>query len=118
MAFITHKYGAFKDTQMAFSKRKLRKSIFFLLLCVDPKTKDEYKDIDINQTIDNVLHRINGLNKVLFYPQEIVTIVSLLQEAKDEFNKPEFDFMLYRKLILDAGAEVLKIRERDIYAEL
>ena len=29
------------------------------------------------------------------------------------FNSPEFNFSIYRKLILDAGAEVDKIREEE-----
>lgn len=113
MGFILHKYGYFKSTQMSDAKRQLRKSIFFLLICVDSNTKDEYKNIDIDETFNNVMTKINGLNKVLLYPKEVVTIVSLLEEAYSEYKKSDFDFKRYRKLILDAGAEVLKIKECD-----
>ena len=42
---------------------------------------------------------------------ELVTVLSLLQAAMTEYNNPEFDFQTYRKLILDAGAEVEKLKE-------
>jgi len=38
--------------------------------------------------------------------------MSLLESALQEYEKgEEFDFSLYRKLVLDAGSEVMKIRE-------
>lgn len=110
---IRNRYGRFSSEQIAETKKSLRKSIYFLLLCVDPKTKYEYEDIDVNKTFDNVLFKISGLNNLLFYPPEIVTIMSLLSRANMEYNSSEMDFTVYRKLILDAGAEVLKIRESD-----
>lgn len=91
----------------------LRKDIFFLLLCVDSKTKQEYKFIDVNKTFENLLYKIGGLNTLLFCQPEIVTVLSLLQEAYTEYLNPEFNFRVYRKLILDAGAAVLNIKEVD-----
>ena len=44
---------------------------------------------------------------------EIVTTMSLLQAAKKEFNKDRFNFRIYRKLILDAGSEIEKLKEGD-----
>ena len=56
---------------------------------------------------------MGGLNELLFKPVEIVTTMSLLQAVMMEFNNPEFDFGTYRKLILDAGAEIKKLRKED-----
>ena len=39
--------------------------------------------------------------------------MSLLKAAQSVYNEPTFDFREYRKLILDAGAEVLKIKDGD-----
>ena len=56
---------------------------------------------------------MGGMNELLLCQPELVTTMSLLQAALIEFNNPEFDFGKYRKLILDAGAEINKLREED-----
>ena len=37
----------------------------------------------------------------------------LLQEAKLQYNRTDYNFSVCRKLILDAGSEVLKLKEGD-----
>lgn len=108
---MKHLYGAFTQNQIAQTKKSLRGSIFFLLLCVDRKTSSEYKDVDVNKCFSGLLLRIGGLNQLLMCPPELVTVMSLLQAALMEYNNPEFNFHTYRKLILDAGAEVEKLKE-------
>ena len=110
---MKHLYGEFSKNQILQTKKSLRGTIFFLLLCVDPKTSWEYTDVDVNKCFMSLLYKMGGLNKLLFEPVEIVTVMSLLQAAFDELNKAEFDFGIYRKLILDAGAEIEKLREED-----
>lgn len=106
-----HKYGEFEDSQIEATKKYIRKQIYFLLLCVDPNTKDEYLNVNVESAFNNILVKVSGLNDILFYPSELVLIISLLQSALNEYMSPNFDFMKYRKLILDAGNEVLKIQE-------
>jgi hypothetical protein len=108
---VKHKYGAFKSRQIRESKETMRKQIFFLLLLADPATKGEYPDVDIKRAFDNLMYKINGFNSLLCYPSEIVEVLSILEEAREELNKPELDFEKYRKLVLDAGASVTKIKE-------
>ena len=108
---MKYEYGEFTEDQIALTKVKLRKQIFFLLLIVDPNTKAEYENTNPVEAIENVQWIIGGFNKLLGYPQEIVTIASLLSSALIEYTNPEFEFKVYRKLILDAGNEVLKIKE-------
>lgn len=110
---MKHLYGEFTSNQIAQTKKSLRGSIFFLLLCVDPKTSFEYENVDVNKCFNGLLLRLSGLNELLFNQPEIVTTMSLLQAALMEFNKIDFDFYIYRKLILDAGAEIDKLREED-----
>lgn len=107
------KYGKFTKEQIHSTKNILRRDIFFLLLCVDPETKQEYKTIDVDKTFENLMYKIGGLNSLLSYPPEIVTVMSLLQEAYIEYHNPDFRFRVYRKLILDAGSAVLNIKEDD-----
>lgn len=101
----------FSENQIAKYKEKMRKQIFFLLLIVDPKTKDNYKDANVEEAYDNVLRTFGGFNELMNCPMEMVTILSMLTAARQELHKSDFKFSVYRKLVLDAGCEVLKIKE-------
>lgn len=104
-------YGTFSSEQIAAFKKSLRSSIFFVLLCVDPATANDHKEINVDKLFDNLLRKLNSYNKLLMNQEEVVEIMTLLQSARDEYNNERFDFSVCRKLILDAGAEVLKIKE-------
>lgn len=109
---MKHLYGEFSVNQMIETKESLRKSIFFLLLIVDPKTCSKYETISVDNTFLNLLYKLSGLNSILGEPPEIVMVLSLLQQAWTEYQKKDdFNFQVYRKLVLDAGNEVLKIKE-------
>lgn len=109
-----HKYGEFADMQISEIKEILRKRIFFLLLVAeDLEAKTKFPEVDLEQANTTLLWRISGLNQLLGEPVELVTVLSLLEEAKNTI-KPDFDFAKYRKLILDAGAEVGKIKSAKI----
>ena len=102
-------YGHFEDEQMENYKVKLHKELFWLLIYKDPKTRDEYLNVDFNKYFDGLMRRIDGLNALLFYPTEIVAIMSLLEAALIESKKVDFDYQSYRKLVLDAHSLVDKI---------
>ena len=106
---MKHLYGYFTDKQMDDYKVKLHKELFWLLIYQDPETKDEYPNVDFNKYFDGLMKRMNGLNKLLSYPTEIVAIMSLLEAALIETEKVEFDYQIYRKLVLDAHSLVDKI---------
>ena len=108
---MEHLYGEFTQDQIAQIKKSLRGSIFFLLLCVDNKTSHEYKDVDVNKSFQGLLLKLGGMNQLLMNQPELVTVMSLLQAAMSEYNSLEFNFKTYRKLILDAGSEVDKLKE-------
>ena len=110
---MKHKYGNFTETQMVSTKKSIRKQIFFLLLCADPETKDNYAHVDVDEAFKGLLYRLDGLNSVLGEPQELVDTISLLEEALIKYNEPEFNFRLYRRLILNAGSIIDTIREVD-----
>ena len=108
---MQHLYGEFTQNQITQTKKSLRGSIFFLLLCVDNKTSHEYNEVDVNKCFKGLLLKLGGLNELLMNQPELVMVMSLLQAAMNEYNNPEFEFKTYRKLILDAGAEVEKLKE-------
>ena len=107
----TYKYGEYSSQQISETKNIIRKRIFFLLLVAeDLETHIKFPNIDLKEAHSSLMWQISGFNKLLGEPQEIVTIMSLLEEAKDLIND-DFDFIKYRKLILDAGAKVADIPE-------
>lgn len=110
---MTTKYGKYSSEQISSTKSHIRKSIFFLLLYVDPQTKDEYPDIDVVNAFHNLQYKLNGLNSILLEPPELVETMSLLESALMEYQSENFDFHKYRKLILDAGSEIMKVKEGD-----
>jgi hypothetical protein len=108
---MKHLYGEFTQNQIAETKKSLRGSIFFLLLCVDKRTSHEYEEVDVNKSFKGLLLKLGGLNQLLMNQPELVTVMSLLQAAMSEYNSSEFNYKTYRKLILDAGSEVDKLKE-------
>lgn len=110
---MKHLYGEFTDNQIFETKKYLRSSIYFLLLCVDPNTCEEHTNVDVNEIFENLLTKLGGFNHLLYYHKNVVDVMSLLKAAQDVYNQPDLDFRKYRKLILDAGAEVLKIKDGD-----
>ena len=110
---MRHKYGNFTKEQMLSAKNLIRKQIFFLLLCADPKTKDSYSHIDIKEAFTGLMHKLDGLNSILGEPRELVDAISLLEKALMKYNDPVFDFKTYRRLILSAGSSIEDIKEVD-----
>lgn len=108
---MKHKYGEFSENQMHEAKEFIRKRVYFLLLLVDPETKDNYKQVDVLEAFDGVLTDVAGLNDLLGCPIELVTILSKLNAAKLEYQSENFRWKKYRKLILDSGNEVVKLKE-------
>ncbi len=106
---VAHKYGEFADMQFSEAKSYIRKRIFFLMLVAeDLETREKYPDIDLDTAHESVMRKLSGLNELLGEPRELVVVLSLLEEAR-KIIKDKFDFKTYRKLILEAGAEVEKI---------
>nr|DAE28862.1 MAG TPA: hypothetical protein [virus sp. ctmTa7] len=108
---MRHLYGYFSKKQIKSTKEYLRKRIFFLLVCVDPNTSEGLEYVDVNACFKGLLYKIGGLNKLLRRPPELVTALSLLQSAQMEYNSQHFEFENYKMLILEAGAEIGKIKE-------
>ena len=110
MGEYKYTYGSFTSNQIAETKVKMRKQIFFLLLIVDPSKAEEY-DVDVREVFNNVLTTFGGLNALLGYPTELVEVMALLYAAYLEYQKTCLNWPHYRKLILDAGNSVQKIKE-------
>ena len=102
------KYGTITQEQFEEHKKQLHAMIHWLLVY---KEKD-YADLD--NYFSSVLFRINGLNSVLNYPPNMLTLMATLESARLENQNPNFDHKKYRKAILDAHAIVDQIGEYEI----
>ena len=103
---ISHKYGEFSAEQVESVKQFLRKRIFFLLIVAEDPAS--FRNVDLAKAHINVMWRISGLNSLLGEPREVVNVLSLLEEAYNTLITDPFNFQKYRKLILDAGSEIMK----------
>lgn len=110
---VSSKYGSYSSTQISTVKKSLQKSIFYLLLYVDPQTRDQYPGINVDEAFQSLQYRLNGLNSILLEPPELVETMVYLEAAQQVFGGKPFDFKAYRKLVLDAGAEIMKVKEVD-----
>ena len=113
---MRHKYGNFNQNQISEIKQEMRKRIFYFILIADPETCEQYKNVDVEAAFSSELLWLGGLNDILFCPPELVRIIGLLEAALHEYQSPSwgnipFRQSMYRKLVLDAGSEVLKIKE-------
>ena len=108
---IKHKYGEFADNQFEEAKLFARKQIFTLLLYADPNLQENYKNYDVNKAFETILCKLGGMNSILGEPPELVRIISILEAAWIEYQKPDFNFKKYRRLILEAGSLILKIKK-------
>lgn len=107
---VVYKYGTFADMQFEDAITYLRRKIFFLLLIVDKRTRVDYPRVDVEHCFHDVFYVLNGLNEILREPKELVTCISMLCSALEEYKNPNFSFLVYRKLILDAGNELEKVK--------
>ena len=105
------KYGSFSQDQIYATTVYIRKSIFFLLLYVDPNTSETYSNVNVEDAFHSLQLKLNGLNNILLEPPELVIVMSLLESALEEYKSNTFSFKVFRKLILDAGSEIMKINE-------
>lgn len=106
---MEHLYGTFDCQQIEKYKVKLHKELFWLLLYKDPKTKDEYENVDFEKYFTYLMKKLDGLNSLLSYPEDLVALLSLLEAAFLETKKKDFDYFVYRKLVLDAHSLIDKI---------
>ena len=93
-------YTEVPSRQIAIEKRYILSAIFKLL----PYKQDNYAFLD--SYFESVLQRLIGFNKLSGFQPEVITIISLVEYARDEK-----DFKKYRKAILDACGLVKLIKE-------
>ena len=91
--------------QIAAEKKYFLSAIYKLL----PYKETSYEFLD--NYFESVLQRLIGFNKLSGCQSEVITIISLI-----EYARQENDFQKYRKAVLDACGMVKLIKECDCYA--
>ena len=95
-------YKEIPPSQIAAEKKYFTSVIYKLL----PYKETSYDYLD--NYFESVLQRLIGFNKISGFQPEVITIISLLEYAREEN-----DLRKYRKAILDACGMVEFIKEGD-----
>lgn len=95
-------YGDFTVAQLNEYRDRLHKKMFWLLLYKDPKTCNDFVDVDYDRYFEILMKELNGLSDILLHPTGLVEMLSILQAAYNETQNSEFNYMTYRKFVLDA----------------
>ena len=108
---MEHLYGELSNRQVELNEKAMHGEIHKLLLHKDANVKDEIFSSDKQFLIyfENLLKRYSGLNTLLFEPPKMITFLSTLQAAHNECLKKDFDYAVFRKLILDAQGYLSEI---------
>lgn len=110
---IHHKYGTFKNVQTDYYQEKLQKKIFWLILYTDEKTKNDFDNVDVINYHENLLNEISSYNELLYFPKDFVEVINSLESALNILKSKKFNFKKYRKLVLDAGALLKRMKVGD-----
>lgn len=92
-------YNEIPSPQIEEEKKYFTSMIFKLL----PYKQEHYKYLD--NYFESVIQKMIGFNKISGYQPEMVTIISLLEYAREEDNYDK-----YRKAILDACGMIKSIK--------
>lgn len=95
-------YSEAPPNQIAAEKEYLTSAIYKLL----PYKESAYDYLD--NYFESVLQRLIGFNRISGFQPEVITIISLI-----EYARQEDDYSKYRKAVLDAIGLVEFIKEGD-----
>ncbi len=98
---MKHKYGKASKKQVMDNETDLINQIYKLL----PYKENNFKDLDYY--FSTLLFRISGMSELFNKPSELITVLSLLESARNEE-----DFRLYRKAVLDSCSLIKELQER------
>lgn len=100
---MVYKYGEMPNEQFEAEMQYFISAIFKLL----PYKQEGYQYLD--NYFDSVMQKLDGFNRLIGHPAELITIMSTLESARNEK-----DFSKYRKAILDSCGLIKVIKERGI----
>lgn len=90
------RFGNIPQIQWDNYRLSLAQAVFLPL----PFYEDSYEQLE--EYFDSLLLQLYGLNELLQYHEDVITIITLLEGARRELHKEDFNVKVYRKSILDA----------------
>lgn len=106
-------YGEFSEDQIRANARLMHNEIHKLLLYKDPNITETIFDSedDFLKYFVKILYRFGGLNDMFGRPEQMVVLMATLRAALYEAGRDDFDYKLFRKLILDAHGYIKSMFE-------
>lgn len=105
-------YGKFTADQLSEVKKQIHSSLQWLLRYKDPKYSDQFEHVDVDKFLSTLLHRAGGLSSLFGNPPEYVMMMALLQEARNYLSSDDYDFLEFRRIILELHSIVDKLPEQ------
>ena len=104
---MDYKYGCFPAQQIKKFKKRIHSWVHWLLIYAEEHNNE------LNNYYEKVQYKIDGLNSLLNFPTQVIEIMALIESAKIEYNKPDYNHAIYRKIILDIHELIDRIPEGD-----
>lgn len=101
------KYGNIDNIQIRNHKEILHRDIFKLLWMKE----ENYPQLDVY--FSSVLWKLAGYNSIFNNQTVMLDIMSLLESARLEAQKDNYNHSMYRKAILDSMSLIDKLKESD-----
>lgn len=113
---MKHLYGDFSEKQIKDNATLMHNEIHKLLLHKDENVSEVIfnSEDDFRNYFVNIMLRYAGLNELLGEPVKMVALLSTLQAAFCEAVSNDYDYSIYRKLILDAHGYVKTMFEEEV----
>ncbi len=106
-------YGGFTDKQISEAVRAMHNDIHKLLLYKDKRIKEIIFEDDEAFLIffQNVMYKLGGTNTLFNDNGIMVTLMATLQAALDEVQSDHFNYMTFRRAILDSHGYIKQMFE-------
>lgn len=111
---MKYKYGNFTPNQVTNYKKLLHNKIHWLLIYKDPETEQNFKNVNIPKYVASIQYELNGLNEILEKQPRLISLICLIEQALVELKKEDFNFEVYRRLLLDAHSLIDKFPDLDL----
>lgn len=112
---MNYLYGNFSYRQITYNVKFMHGKVHKLLLYKDKNIKQTIfrNEVEFNNYFINLLLYFNGLNKLLGEPEKMIPLMATLQSAYELVLSTNFNYKLYRKLILDAHGLIKSMFEEE-----
>lgn len=106
---INGKYGTeFIEPQVDGNCEYLHREIHKLLY------SREEEDSNLDTYFKKLQCKLGGMNEMFYHQPELITLMSVIESARIEASKPDYNHETYRTLIFDAHSILDRLFERKV----